>query len=319
MNTGVSRAPGAAHGAEDPSSFPFSHIACCIDESGASRYALREAVRLRSLAPGRLTIVHVTVEPMLYELEFGVDVSKLRAAARDWLVERAAEAPGAHTELLVGNPPVTVTQWVGSTDVDLLVAAPHKGLRDRIVLGSFASYLAHHSPIPVLLPREPETALPPRDGTPYRHIACCVDLSQAAMDALALARRLRAAGPGHLTALHAAYLPPAAELGLGSTVLPTQEELEKSAAGWLGDAIREMPEVKIAVVGGSPRWACEVWARQHRCDLMVAASHRGLAKRAVLGSFAGHLAHHAPCSVLLTRPSAPEDAMGEEPVDTTGD
>jgi nucleotide-binding universal stress UspA family protein len=35
---------------------------------------------------------------------------------------------------------------------------------------------------------------------------------------------------------------------------------------------------------------------------MVAATHRGLVERALLGSFAGYLAHHAPCSVFLVPP-----------------
>ena len=35
---------------------------------------------------------------------------------------------------------------------------------------------------------------------------------------------------------------------------------------------------------------------------LIAASHRGLVERVLLGSFAGYLVRHAPCAVLLTRP-----------------
>jgi nucleotide-binding universal stress UspA family protein len=37
---------------------------------------------------------------------------------------------------------------------------------------------------------------------------------------------------------------------------------------------------------------------------MVAASHRGMVDRVLLGSFSGYLIHHAPCDVLLVRPEA---------------
>jgi nucleotide-binding universal stress UspA family protein len=35
---------------------------------------------------------------------------------------------------------------------------------------------------------------------------------------------------------------------------------------------------------------------------VVAATHRGLVERALLGSFASHLAHHSPCPVFLIPP-----------------
>jgi len=42
-------------------------------------------------------------------------------------------------------------------------------------------------------------------------------------------------------------------------------------------------------------------------DLLVAGSYRNAFERALFGSFASHLAHHAPCETLLVR-SAREDA-----------
>jgi nucleotide-binding universal stress UspA family protein len=34
----------------------------------------------------------------------------------------------------------------------------------------------------------------------------------------------------------------------------------------------------------------------------VAAAHRGLVERAMLGGFAAYVAYHAPCPVLLVHP-----------------
>jgi nucleotide-binding universal stress UspA family protein len=58
---------------------------------------------------------------------------------------------------LDGYPPAAVCDWAAEADVDLVVAAAHRGLVQRMLLGSFAAYLAHHSPCTILLVR-PVTA-----------------------------------------------------------------------------------------------------------------------------------------------------------------
>ena len=44
----------------DPS---FSHIACCIDDSGAAARALAHADALRALSGGKLSVLHVLPSP----------------------------------------------------------------------------------------------------------------------------------------------------------------------------------------------------------------------------------------------------------------
>ena len=46
------------------------------------------------------------------------------------------------------------------------------------------------------------------------------------------------------------------------------------------------------------------WAREACPDLLLAGAHRGRRDRLTLGSFAGCVAYHAPCNVLLVRPDA---------------
>ena len=43
-------------------------------------------------------------------------------------------------------------------------------------------------------------------------------------------------------------------------------------------------------------------------DLIVGSAHRGVVARTMLGGFAGYVAYHAPCPVLLVHPTA---AAGE--------
>jgi nucleotide-binding universal stress UspA family protein len=47
-----------------------------------------------------------------------------------------------------------------------------------------------------------------------------------------------------------------------------------------------------------------VWAEANDVDLIVAASHHGAFIRTARGSFAGYLARHASCPVMLIPPAA---------------
>jgi len=135
----------------------YRHIACCIDDSGASAKALAEAVRLRStFGPGRLSIVHVAPFPRVFASGPGamvVDCFSLVESAREWLDERAAMVPGAEAVLLEGPPPGVVCEWAKGEAVDLLIAGTHRGPLERMLLGSFAGHLVRHAPCSVLLTR----------------------------------------------------------------------------------------------------------------------------------------------------------------------
>ena len=137
-----------------------------------------------------------------------------------------------------------------------------------------------------------------RELGPFFQIACCVDDSPASLDALATATRLCEAGDGHLTAVHA----------VGSTALG---ENESSARRLLEDAARETG-ARTALIHGHPPVAIGRWAAEEGVDLLVAASHRGRVARTALGSFARHLAHRAPCSLLLTRPTIASAGPGSD-------
>src|SRR5262249_60611094 len=102
----------------------YRHIACCIDDSGASSRALAEAVRLRSFGPGRLSIVHVAPYPRAFASGPGamvVDCFSLVESARDWLEQRAAMVPGSDPALLEGPPPGGACERAERGAVDLLL------------------------------------------------------------------------------------------------------------------------------------------------------------------------------------------------------
>ena len=136
---------------------PYRHIAVCIDRSDASSATLTEARALRAaVGPGRLSIVHVAPWPLLYTGEAGAwapDPADIESAAREWLETVAPDVPEGEGVLLDGYPPAAVCEWAADHEVDLIAAASHRGLVERVLLGSFAGYLVRHAPCSVLLTR----------------------------------------------------------------------------------------------------------------------------------------------------------------------
>ena len=140
-------------------------------------------------------------------------------------------------------------------------------------------------------------------SAPYRHIACCMDESESALRALEESRRLRALGEGRLTLLHVVQYPPPFATGYGAQINPA--DLMEGAEKWMGEVAAGVPEAGAVVLQGHPASeACE-WAAANAVDLMVVASHRNLAQRLALGSFAHYLVNHAPCPVLVVRVPQP--------------
>jgi nucleotide-binding universal stress UspA family protein len=142
----------------------------------------------------------------------------------------------------------------------------------------------------------------------YRHIACFIDDSDAAARAMAHAAALRDATGAQLTVTHVIG-PPAflVSLAAGLGGAPVHDaELERDAAEmWLAEQARSV-EAEGVLLEGHPASTAVQWAREAGVDVMVVASHRAVVEKALLGSFAGYVVHHAPCSVFLVPPEQGE-------------
>ena len=135
-------------------------------------------------------------------------------------------------------------------------------------------------------------------ASPYPHIACCIDQSEASGRALAEARRLRAFGAGRLSLVHVLEGP------IPGTVLPEAlaalTETPEGSLRWLGE-LAAAGDYEYPVVLDQqfpPKAVCE-WAARVGPDLIVAAAVRKPGQRLLHGAFAGYLAYHARCAVLL--------------------
>jgi nucleotide-binding universal stress UspA family protein len=137
---------------------PYNRIACCIDRDDMADVVLREGARLADGALGALRVVHVVApaQPLMASpYGYVAPAMELRSEAEAWLQDLTRGLAEATPVVLEGFPTKEVCAWARSSGVDLLVAAAHRGLVERAMLGGFASYLAYHAPCSVLLVHPP--------------------------------------------------------------------------------------------------------------------------------------------------------------------
>jgi nucleotide-binding universal stress UspA family protein len=128
-----------------------------------------------------------------------------------------------------------------------------------------------------------------------------MDRSEAAVKALAEAKRLRKLGPGRLSIVHVSEW--GILFGAYPGVTATDPDIiRRESKEWLDATVAANPGAEGVFLDGYPAAVVCEWAGEHDVDLLIASSSRGLVDRILLGSFAGYLTRHAPCSVMLTRP-----------------
>lgn len=134
----------------------YAHIACCLDGSPAGDAALAAAIRMHALGDGKLTLVHVMEPGVIAYSGFPTDaINDDGTLAREWMERTVSLVPGSEGVLLEGHPPTVVADWARGAGVDLVVAVRHRGRVERLLLGSFAQYLAYNSPCAVMLVHPP--------------------------------------------------------------------------------------------------------------------------------------------------------------------
>lgn len=137
----------------------------------------------------------------------------------------------------------------------------------------------------------------------YRHVAVAVEDSPGSRKALAEAKRMAALTGARLSVLHVTSLPmPPPYMGEGGVFLPDPEVIRDAALAWLRAVVEGVPGAEPHVLQGHPPEAVCTWAAGNEVDLLIAGAERSRVERLLLGSFALHLARHAPCDILLARP-----------------
>lgn len=145
-----------------------------------------------------------------------------------------------------------------------------------------------------------------------RKILCPTDFSAGADEAMRAAVQLARETSAQLVIAHSWFVPP--------SVFPTEmlvppeaiDQLRRDAEQGLAAAKREAEalgahRVDTELLVG-PAWGAIVdAAREHEIDLVVIGTHgRTGLSRVLLGSVAENVVRHAPCSVLVARPTSGE-------------
>ncbi|MBL6634424.1 MAG: universal stress protein [Thermoleophilia bacterium] len=137
----------------------------------------------------------------------------------------------------------------------------------------------------------------------YRHVAVAVEDSPGSRKALDEAWRMASLSGARLSVLHVTSIPlPPPYMGEGGVFLPDPQVMQDAALVWLKEMVEGIPGAEPQVLEGHPPDAVCEWAGANDVDLLVAGAERGRVERLLLGSFALHLARHAPCDILLARP-----------------
>ncbi len=137
----------------------------------------------------------------------------------------------------------------------------------------------------------------------YQHVAVAVEDSPGSRKALDEAWRMASLSGARLSVLHVTSIPlPPPYMGEGGVFLPDPQVMQDAALVWLKEMVEGIPGAEPHVLEGHPPDAVCDWAGRHGVDLLVAGAERGRVQRLLLGSFALHLARHAPCDILLARP-----------------
>ena len=267
----------------DPATEPlFSRVVCGIDGSPASLEAARQAALFA--AGGWLKLVSVTWTREDYADIGVVTDSHARVALTE--ATKAIRALGANPSpaLIRAPDPVEVLRSEASR-ADLAVVGAHGASRPiSIICGRVATRLAHTAPGPVLIARRP-----PGSASLVSRVLLASDGSRGSFVAAELAGRIARRFRANVILL-----------SVGSDPEPgTRRAVAVQSADLL-----EATGVKPTVVEleGKPGERISEKAQTEQASLVIIGS-RGLGGLTALGSVSERVAHSAPCSVLIARPS----------------
>jgi nucleotide-binding universal stress UspA family protein len=247
----------------------------------------------------------------------------------EWLQALVAEVPSQFkSQLLVrrGRPASEILNTAKQLGAGLIAVGDHgveTGLRD-LLLGSVSNAVAQYANCHVLIARSPKPE-PPRGSqeatvadpqNPWRHVLLVLDGSQSTPQAITLTRQLIPAGIEQVTLLSiqpplttqylfGPFATPAPSWQLIQSLEDVQKEqsqqmLTQATTALQGEALQITSLSEIAEPGVT---ICQI-AQQQQVNLVIIGSDRRVGLGQVrLGVTGSYLIHHAPCPVLLCRPS----------------
>jgi nucleotide-binding universal stress UspA family protein len=303
----------------------FNRILLASDFSASAEAALLYAAAWARLAQARLLILHVmdsrvVALPHWTDVFRSIEVFAERQAATTAAMHRLRCHPalaGLHIETIVSHGTPRQRLVDAAANVDFVVMGSGSGpARDNSrIFGKVAPYVAHSSPVPVLLvPEGGGTAGLPAAGTtrlPFRHILLAVHFAQYAPPAIELARQLARICDATLQALQVlepdkiATYPLDAGVGLYHNREAVKILLQKRLASIVPDDPAATP-VEHLLLEGNPAAVILEQCTARRADLMVMSAHAyGLLRKFFSVSTIDTVLAQAPCPILAVPMSPP--------------
>ena len=295
---------------------------CGTDFGENSIRATEIAARLAAKAGQPLVIVHALALPSLAYMAgepFFVPSQHLSRAKREMEQEadatlaseakRLAESSGAKVvpRLSIGSPDLAILEAAAEMKPDLIVAGTHgRSAPARWLVGSTADRLARRTSDPLLVVRDPSDGLAAwSKGEKTLKVLVGVSFDDS-FDAVARAVKALARWSPCDVSIAYAHSPPATLIG--GSIFPqppvTTVDLHASTVRAVSRLAKArglvVEEGRVNLLTGSPAAALVEEAARGSFDLLVVGTHgrRGL-DRALLGSVALGVLHHAPCPILI--------------------
>lgn len=292
-------------------------ILCPVDFSEASGRQVDLAAALARAYGARVVLFHSreTYVSPLADLPPGwvMPAAQIEAevkAIASRLGERAADLRRAGVtvveRIVEGHPVAAILEAVRAESADLVVIATH-GRRgfERMLLGSVTEKILRKAPCPVLTvpPAFAGAAVwPPAGG-----VVCGVDFSPSSRNALTHAATIARNARVPLTVVHVVEV--AGEEDIPELAHFNVPEFRRAvmaeARERLDAVVRELgadPAPEAVLVGGKAcRHVLDVAAKRHAGLVVVGATGKNVAERALLGSAASEIVRAATCPVLTVR------------------
>lgn len=195
-----------------------------------------------------------------------------------------------------GTPAGVINDLAEREEIDtIVVGSPHRGPIGRTLIGSVADGLLHGAPCEVIV--APRGYVSEEHG-PIRTIAVAYDDTPEAKAALNRAEEIARATRATI-AVYTVTAPPAAVPGASGytpAVHPEAGPIVTRTVKAVDERLAATGRALSGVPGPTITDACE----EAGADLLVAGSRGyGPVLRVLLGSVSTHLAHNAPCPVLV--------------------
>lgn len=295
---------------------------CGTDFGDEATRAAEIAARLAAKAGQPLVLVHSLELPSLAYLAgepIFIPVREPAIAAQEIQMEadlmlasearRLGTATGAKIlpRLTIGSPATTILETANDMEPDLIIAGTRgRSAPSRWLVGSTADRLARRSRDPLLVVRGPADGLVAwSKGEKVLRVLVGVSFDDS-FDYAALAMKSLAKwGPCEVHIAYAQTPPPPLDDEVMDPLGPlTPSDLHASTVGAVARLAKgrglTIAEDRVRVLNGPAHAALVDEAARGGFDLLVVGTHsrKGL-ERALLGSVAMGVLHHAPCPVLI--------------------